>query len=219
MKKALSIFVASSILFAQCSTQKNTISLSKTKQAVVREDITFSYSDDQIANKESNLKTGWANRNDIQVLSINIINNSDEAIHGTQFCFINEGDTLEIVNNKIAAKKLKTKKFPTYIYLIPPALVVGVVYVAIMTLTYSKIDHDNDGFEDYPQLNAKKKKPKDELQGLNAIQKGLYTFNIAEKTLLPNQQLSGLIAFKSTKPIHTLDIKVRKLDYWTTEKQ
>lgn len=213
MKRVISILIAISILFVQCSTQKNTISLSKNKQAIVREDITFSYSDDQIANKESNIKTGWAKRNDIQVLSINIINNSDEPIHGTQFCFIAEGDTLEIVNNKIAAKKLKTKKFPTYVYLIPPLLVVGVVYVGILSLTYSKSDMDNDGFEDYPQFDKKKKKPKDELQGLNAIQKALYTFNISEKTLLPNQQLSGVIAFKSAKPINTLDIKIRKLDY------
>lgn len=213
MKRVISILIAISILFVQCSTQKNTISLSKNKQAIVREDITFSYSDDQIANKESNIKTGWAKRNDIQVLSINIINNSDEPIHGTQFCFIAEGDTLEIVNNKIAAKKLKTKKFPTYVYLIPPLLVVSVVYLGILSLTYSKSDMDNDGFEDYPQFDKKKKKPKDELQGLNAIQKALYTFNISEKTLLPNQQLSGVIAFKSAKPINTLDIKIRKLDY------
>jgi hypothetical protein len=219
MKRTILIFIVSSILFIQCSTQKNSITLSKTKQSTIREDITFSYSDDQIANKESNIKTGWAMRNDIQVLSINIINNSDEPIHGTQFCFVAEGDTLEIVNNKIAAKKLKTKKFPTYVYLIPPILVVGVVYLGIMSLTYSKTDLDNDGFEDYPQFDAKKKKPKDELHGLNAIQKALYTFNISEKTLLPNQQLSGVIAFKSAKPINTLDITIRKLDYWTTEKQ
>jgi hypothetical protein len=219
MKRAISIFILSSILFAQCSTQKNTISLSKTKQAAVREDITFSYSDDQIANKESNLKTGWAKRNEIQVLSVNIINNSDEAIHGTQFCFVAEGDTLEIFNNKIAAKKLKTKKFPTYLLLIPPALVIVVVYVGILSIMDGPSDYDNDGFEDNTIFTVKNEEPKDELQGFNAIQKGLYTFNIAEKTLLPNQQLSGVIAFKSTKPINTLDIKIRKLDYWTTEKQ
>jgi hypothetical protein len=219
MKRAISIFILSSILFAQCSTQKNTISLSKTKQAAVREDITFSYSDDQIANKVSNLKTGWAKRNEIQVLSVNIINNSDEAIHGTQFCFVAEGDTLEIFNNKIAAKKLKTKKFPTYLLLIPPALVIVVVYVGILSIMDGPSDYDNDGFEDNTIFTVKKVEPKDELQGFNAIQKGLYTFNIAEKTLLPNQQLSGVIAFKSTKPINTLDIKIRKLDYWTTEKQ
>ncbi len=62
MKRVISILIAISILFVQCSTQKNTISLSKNKQAIVREDITFSYSDDQIANKESNIKTGWAKR-------------------------------------------------------------------------------------------------------------------------------------------------------------
>jgi hypothetical protein len=33
--------------------------LSKTKQPVVREDITFSYFDDQISYGENNLKTAW----------------------------------------------------------------------------------------------------------------------------------------------------------------
>jgi hypothetical protein len=219
MKRVISTLIAISILFVQCSTQKNTITLSKTKQPVVREDITFSYSDDQISNGVNHLKTGWAKRNDVQVLNINIINNSDEPIHGTQFCFIAEGDTLEIVNNKIASKKLKTKKFPTYVFLIPPVLVIAVVYIGILSIVDIPNDLDNDGFQDEPILTVKKEEPKDELQGLNAIQKGLYTFNISEKTVMPNQQISGLIAFKSEKPINSLDIKIRKLDYWTTEEQ
>jgi len=219
MKRVISTLIVISILFVQCSTQKNTITLSKTKQPVVREDITFSYSDDQISNGVNHLKTGWAKRNDVQVLNINIINNSDEPIHGTQFCFIAEGDTLEIVNNKIASKKLKTKKFPTYVFLIPPVLVIAVVYIGILSIVDIPNDLDNDGFQDEPILTVKKEEPKDELQGLNAIQKGLYTFNISEKTVMPNQQISGLIAFKSEKPINSLDIKIRKLDYWTTEEQ
>jgi hypothetical protein len=159
-----------------------------------------------------------AKRNDVQVLNINIINYSAEPIHGTQFCFVAEGNTLEIINNKIASKKLKTKKFPTYVFLIPPVLVIAVVYIGILSIVDSPNDLDNDGFQHDPIFNVKKEKPKDELQGLNAIQKRLYTFNISEKTVLPNQQVSGLIAFKSEKPINTLDIKIRKLDYWFTEK-
>ncbi len=212
MKRAFAIFMASTFLFTQCTIPKNAVTLLKTKQPVVREDISFSYSADQIANRENNLKTGWAKRNNIQVLEVNIVNNTDNAIHGTQFSFISNGEALEVANNKLAAEKLKSRKFPKYVVYIPVFLIIAIVAGA---LEGDSRDLDGDGFDDDPDNNLfrNRKVNKDETQGYNLLQKGLYVFNISERTLKPGEQLSGLIAFKSKKTIEELDIQIKPVDF------
>lgn len=211
MKRAIAILVAISILFTQCTVPKNTVTLLKTKQPVVREDISFSYSADQIANRENNLKTGWAKRNNIQVLEVNIVNNTDKSIHGTQFSFVSNGKVLEIANNKLAAEKLKSRKFPKYVVFIPVFLIIAIVAGA---LEGDSRDLDGDGFDDDPNdFFGKKKANTDETKDYNLLQKGLYTFNISQKTLKPGEQLSGLIALKSKKSIEELDIQIRPVDF------
>lgn len=184
----------------------------KTKQPVVRKDITFSYSADQITNRENKIKTGWAKRNNVQVLEVNIVNNTEKSIHGTQFSFISNGEVLEMVNNKVAAEKLKNRKFPKYVVFIPVFLIFTII---IGAMGRDSRDLDGDGFDDDPDANLfpGKKTYTDEAQDYNLLQKGLYVFNISEKTLKPGEQLSGLIALKSEKPIEELDIQIKPVEF------
>jgi len=67
MTKAVAVFLSFSVLLLGCKPLKNTITLANTKPPVVRNDITFMYSSDQIRYGENNIRRGWANRNNIQV--------------------------------------------------------------------------------------------------------------------------------------------------------
>lgn len=215
MKKIFSIFLLFSFLLWECKPLQNSITLVNTKPPVIREDITFSYSSDQIRYGENNLKKGWANRNDVRVLNVKIVNNTEHNLHGSQFAFFANGDKLEMVNNQLASKKLKSKKFPNAVYVIPVAIVAIVIYAGIVNLIDEPSqDFDGDGFDDERDNHIRKTdKAQDPLYGLNLIQKELYLFNIAEKIIRPGEQVSGLIAFRSEKPINELDIRIEKADF------
>ena len=219
MTKKVTIFIALYLLLFGCKPLENTISLANTKPPVVRKDITFSYSSDQIRYGENNIKKSWANRNDVQVLNVKIINNSNQSIHGSQFTFYSNGKRLEIINNKLAARKLKSKKFPSAVYIIPGVIVAVVIYAGLKNLIEGPSDIDGDGFDDnIDKESGETGKNRAPLAGMNLIQKQLYVFNIAEKIVPPNGQISGMIAFHSSTKIDNLDIHVRKTDYEVIDK-
>ncbi len=215
MKKTISIFLLCSVFLWACKPFQNTITLARTEPPILRKDISYSYSSDQINYGENHIKKGWARRNDVQVLQVKIINNTDHNLHGSQFKFFSNGEKLEIVNHQLASKKLKSKKFPSAVYIVPVAIVAIIIYAGIVNLLDgASEDLDGDGFDDDTDIGIKKSdKAKDPLYGLNLIQKELYIFNIAEKIIEPGEQISGLIAFRSKEPINELNIQVEKAGF------
>jgi len=214
MTKKVTVYIVLLLVLMGCKPLENTISFAKTKPPVVRNDITYSYSSDQIRYGENNIKKGWANRNNVQVLNVKIINNSNQNIHGSQFAFYSNGERLEIVNNRLASKKLKSKKFPSAVYIIPGVIVAVVIYAGIKNLIDDSPYLDGDGLDDNIDEGIKKAhKNHAPTDGLNLIQKELYRFNIAEKIVPPNGQISGMIAFRSSKEIDNLDIQIKKSDF------
>lgn len=211
MRKNVSIILAILILFASCKPYENSINLAPTHPPVVRKDITFSYSADQLNNPNNHIKKGWANRNNIQVLQISVINNSDKAIHGSQLRFYANNQQLEIADHTLASKKLRTKKFPAAVYIIPVVLVGVVIYAALTSLVED--DADRDGFSDDTLPLPEKSEAKDPLYGANLLQKGLYNFNIAQQIIRPGEKITGFIAFKSKPQIEELNIEIIELDY------
>lgn len=220
MTKKVTIFITFSLLLAGCKPLENTISLANTKPPVVRNDITFSYSSDQIRFGENNIRKGWANRNNVQVLNVKIINNSNQSIHGSQFVFYSNGKKLEIINNELASKKLKSKKFPSAVYIVPGVIVAVVIYAGLKNLIDDSPYLDGEELDDNIDEGLKKAhKNHAPTDKLNLIQKNLYLFNIAEKILPPNGQISGIIAFRSSKAIDKLDIQVKKSDFEVIDKK
>lgn len=204
----LAVIIGTLVFFSACKPLENTVTLASTTTPVVREDITFSYSADQIRYSDNNIKKGWANRNDVQVLNVRVINNSNKTIHGSQLGFYSSGNYLEIVDNKLASEKLKSKKFPAAVYIVPIFIVGIVIYAGLMTL----VNDDGVDGEDIP-LPEKTDEAKDPLYKANLIQRELYHFNIAKQVLHPGEQISGFIALKSKETINELDIQVREVDY------
>ena len=125
--------------------------------------------------------------------------------------FYSNNTELKIINNEIASQKLKTKKFPAIVYIVPVIIVGIVVYAGVVSL----IGKDNsEVVNDIIQENINEpEEEKDPLDGLNPIQKELYTFNIAKQIISPGEQVSGFIAFRSKSIINELNIVVRDVDY------
>lgn len=213
MKRAASLpcritaFLLSCLLFLHaCKPFENTVSLAPVNPPVVRTDLTYSYSAEQIRYSNNHIKKGWANRNHVQVLQIELINNSEKPIHGSQLRFFNQGKQLELVDPVLASKKLKTKKFPTAVYVIP-------LFIVGLTLYYATI---GQLYEDLPEedwdTGPTVKKNKDPLAKANRLQRELYNFNIASQIIRPGEKISGFIALRSEQPIHQLDIQIEKND-------
>lgn len=197
------------MLVSGCKPFENTVTIAGTKAPVVRSDISFSYSADQIRYYDNKIKKGWAKRNDVQVLNIRIINNSNKTIHGSQLGFYSSDNYLEIIDNKLASEKLKSKKFPTAVYIIPVFIVGYVIYAGLISL----LDSDEELNAEEIPFPEKSEEAKDPLYKANLIQKELYHFNIAKQVLHPGEQISGFIALKSASVINELDIQVREVDY------
>lgn len=138
-----------------------------------------------------------------------IINNSNKSIHGSQLGFYHESNYLEIVDNKLASEKLKSKKFPTAVYIVPIFIVGYVIYAGLISLLDSE---DEFTVEEIP-LPEKSEDAINPLYNANIIQKELYHFNIAKQVLHPGKHISGFIAFKSKTEINDLNIQVREVDY------
>lgn len=209
MKNILAIMIATIMLATACKPLENTVKLANTKAPVVRKDITYAYSDDQIRTEDNNLKKGWAKRKNVQVLNVNIINNSNKTIHGSQLGFYSAGERLKIIDNQLAAEKLKSKKFPAAVYVVPIFIVGYVVYAGLMSLLTGS-DNLNTENMSFPE---KTDEAKDPLYKANELQKQLYYFNIAKQVIRPGGQISGFIAFRSKTTIDILNIEVRKVDY------
>ncbi len=208
MKNVSSVFIAVIILFTSCSAYKNTTILSPTRTPVTEKDIIYSYSSDLIRDPDNNLRKAWANRKNVHVLNIEIINTSDKPIHGSQLSFYTKEKKLEIVDHKLAATKLKTKSFPTIIYFLPVILVGVLIYAALVP---PPVDWDGDGFADHNNTSSKKK-DKDPMRKANPIQKALYNFNISATIIHPGEKITGLVAFQSEKKIENIDIQINKTD-------
>lgn len=208
--KSFSAVLAILFFLTSCSTYTNTSSGTELKNPVISDQLIYSYSSDLVRDKDNNLRKGWANRNNVQVLNLELINTTDHPIHGSQLAFFSDGKKLELANNHLASKKLKTKKFPTIVYLIPVVLVAVVVYAAIAPSD----DLDGDGFSDVD--TGSKKEKKDPMEHANLIQKALYDFNIASEILYPNEKLSGLVALHSDETITDLEIRVKEADFEVT---
>lgn len=212
MKKLLSATVALVLVLTSCAPYKNTATLAQVKDPVTTKDLIYSYSNDLIREPDNNLKKGWANRKNVQVFNIEIINISNEPIHGSQFNFYSDGKKLELVDNELAAKKLKTKKFPTAVYIIPIVFVGVIIYAAIYTAVNPNDDLDGDGFSDI-NSGSSKKKEKNPMDGANLVQKALYEFNIASVIFHPGQKVTGLVALHSKKEIDKLEIRVNNANF------
>ncbi len=212
MKKITAILLAFTLFTLSCKSPKTVIEVAPTKPPVVSLDITYSYSADQIRYGKNNFKRGWANKNDVQLLYISVMNNSEEPVHGSQLGFYSEGNKLEIVNNKLAAEKLKTRRFPKAAYIIPVFIVFYVAYEGLLSALDVDDDLDGDGFSDYPEFQQKEKQ-KDPTEKMNFLQKKLYVFNIAAEIIYPQEKIEGFVAFKSKSPINELTIKLENTDY------
>jgi len=212
MKKIASILLALTLFTWSCRSPKRVIEVAPTKPPVVTNALTYSYSADQIRYGKNNFKRGWANKNDVQLLYVTIMNNTDEPIHGSQLGFYWNGNKLKIVNNKLAAEKLRTRRFPKAAYIIPVVIVFYVAYEGLLALAGVNDDLDGDGFSDYPDF-PKKKGVNDPSEKMNFVQRKLYVFNIAGEIVYPHEKIEGFIAFESKKPIYELNVKLEHTDY------
>ncbi|MCK3684032.1 hypothetical protein [Maribellus sp. YY47] len=212
MKKIASLLLVSILFCWSCKSPKSVIEVAPTKPPVVTSEITYSYSADQIRYGKNNFKRAWANKNNVQLLHLSILNNADDAIHGSQLGFYSDGNKLEMVNNRLAAEKLGTRRFPKAAYVIPVAIVFYVAWEVILEMVGVNDDLDGDGFSDYPDF-PQNKEEKAPTEKMNFVQRELYLFNIASEIIYPHKKVEGFVAFRSKKPITELTIKLEDTDY------
>ena len=135
------IFLICVFLFGSCAVQHKSLSGIKEwsyPQNQFDKQFDFSYVDDVLDKTNNKRSASWAKRKDIHVISIRLINNGKNPVHGMQISFYNGDDRAEIIHNNWLAKKVRQRFSPLMILWLP----VFVVEAAL----FHKDDDDTDNF-------------------------------------------------------------------------
>jgi len=102
----------------------------------VNDTLNLGYFDKVLEKTENKRAAKWAKRNHFHLFGIQLINNTDKYIHGSELEFYSRGKKLEIISNKWAANKLRQR--------INSTPFIGFFTSLIEAIIYSKIDQERD---------------------------------------------------------------------------
>lgn len=134
-----SIFIILSLACFSCSTPH--ISMRSLEQCSfpklsINDTLNLGYFDNLLDNTNNKRAARWAKRNHFHLFGIQLINNTDKCIHGSELEFYSEYRKLEVVSNKWAANKLRQR--------INSTPFIGFFTSLIEMVIYSKIDQESN---------------------------------------------------------------------------
>lgn len=106
----------------------------------VNDTLNLGYFDKVLEKTENKRAAKWAKHNHFHLYGIQLMNNTDKRIHGSELEFYSEGKKLEVISNKWAANKLRQR--------INSTPFIGFFTSLIEVVIYSKIDPERDNGTD-----------------------------------------------------------------------
>ena len=177
--------------------------------------LNFSYIDHVLEKTNNNRGERWAQRNNIHVLSVKLINTSDKPIHGTQISFMLNGEKAEILQNKWLAKKVRKRNSPLMVLFLPAFLIEDAIFHQNDDNDYYNADYIHEPYfvteEVAKNVNKKRKKA-----NLNLTEEFM-NFQLASKILWPGETIYGLIGIRSNNELINLKATVSESDFFIVE--
>ncbi len=178
--------------------------------------LNFSFIDHVLEKTNNNRGERWAQRNNIHVLGVKLINTSDKPIHGTQISFILNGEKAEILQNKWLAQKVRKRNSPFLVLFLPAFIIESAIYDAIFNNEdeYGINDHTNDmAFQSMSGKVANGYRNERKKANLSLTQEFM-DFQIASKILWPGETIYGLIGIRSNNESINLNAEVSESDFF-----
>jgi hypothetical protein len=178
----------------------------------------FSYTDQVLKLTGNKRADRWANRKNIEVIAVKMINNGKHPIHGTQLQLFSGDKPIEIVQNEWLARKVRQRQSPGLFLTIP--------FMIIESAFWSKLEEDDDDPysdtypEEDPLLISAEVAEADEKRRKTAnfnLNEELKKFRVSSMIYQPGKPVFGVIGIRTRKPLEQLHWKVRQTDLEITE--
>ena len=179
--------------------------------------LNFSFIDHVLEKTNNNRGERWAQRNNIHVLSVKLINTSNKPIHGTQISFMLNGEKAEILQNKWLAKKVRKRNSPLMVLFLPAFLIEDAIFHQndeYLNNSYNA-DYIHDPYFVTEEV-AKKADKKRKKANLNLTQEFM-SFQLASKVLWPGKPIYGLIGIRSKNESINMNAVVSESDFFIVE--
>lgn len=170
--------------------------------------ITFSFVDDVLEKSGNVRQAKWADRKDIKIIGIKLINNTTKPIHGTQVSFVLNDEKVELIHNKWLAKKVRQR--------VSPALILAVPFFMIEELLFHRHDDEDEYYyhdDSEPVYLTKEVVEQEEAYRKKSnfnLREGLISFQLASKVLLPGRPVYGIVGFKTGQDLEDLKVEVNQ---------
>ncbi len=176
----------------------------------INDTLNLGYFDKILEKTENKRASKWAKHNHFHLYGIQLINNTDKVINGSELEFYNGNKKLELISNRWAAKKLRQK--------INPIPFIGFFTSIIEAIIYSKIDPERDnGMYPLNQSASIDHTISGEIVSIsedirktanNNFMNEMIKYDIIQQRLYSNKPNYGIIVIKSDKPPKKIQVRI-----------
>ncbi len=217
MKKTGVIFILAIILFTSCATQRESFTSIKSwsyPPGQLDSTLGFSFVENVLGKVNYNQKEQWAHNKNIHIISVRLINNTSEPIHGTQISFQINGKKVETVDNKWLAKKIRKRSFPQMLVFLP--------FYLIEDAIFHSYDDEYDPYniyEDFHVTNAiANEVDQERIESNNSLMLELIDNELYRKVLWPNTPVYSIVGIKYEGDISDLKATVSEAKFSIIDK-
>lgn len=208
-----SIFIIITIVYSSCSTPH--ISMQSLEQCAfpivsINDTLNLGYFDKVLEKTENKRAAKWAKRNHFHLYGIQLMNNTEKSIHGSELEFYSQNKKLELISNKWAAKKLRQR--------INSTPFIGFFTSIIETIIYSKIDEQrNNGIDPLNHSAAIDHTISNEIINIsedirktanNNLMDEMIKYDIIRQKLYSNKINYGIIVLKADKAPQKIRVRI-----------
>ncbi|MGQ7871179.1 hypothetical protein [Sunxiuqinia sp. sy24] len=169
--------------------------------------LSFSYVDNILEKTNNKRGARWANRKNIHVVSIRLINNSKQPIHGTQLAFFNGDEQVELLHNEWLAKKVRQRFSPLMILFFPIALMEQAIFESDDDVYDNGVEHESITMsiaEDVDEFRVKEN---------STLRDEFMNFQLANLVLMPGKPVYEIIGVRGKSDLKTLRFVCRNSNF------
>ena len=196
---------------SSCAVRHHTISGIRTwsyPQNQFDKQFDFRYVDHVLEKTGNKRGAKWADRKNIHIISICLINNGKQPIHGTQLSFYNNGEKVKIMHNLWLARKVRQRISPLLLLAFPAFIVEAVLFHS----------HDDDYDENcnsmygpdeedsYITNEIIEKEFQRQADANFNLTKELMEFQLAKQILYPGKPIYGVVGIQSKSDLKDLRV-------------
>ena len=214
----ISFLLVLSLSITSCVTQQQSLTVVKGwphPQVQFDSNISLSLIDHVLEKTGNSRGERWAERKNLHVVSVKLVNNSNNPIHGTQVSLLINDKKAEVISNKWLAKKIRLRASPLSFLFIPTVLIEETIYDRIFNKEDEYgIDENTYDMEFHTISERVAEEYSNERKKSNSnLKTELASMELARKTLWPNQPVYCIVGIKTEDDISKMKALISESNF------